>query len=150
MAGSETTASSLASLTARLLSQPRVYQKLKDEIRGKFKSESEINLKAVSEELPYLNACIEEGLRIFPPAPIGFLRAIQKGGDVIDGYELPGGTSVSVSSWCAHHSADNFKDPDDFIPERWLETAEGTPYKNDAKLAFRPFSLGPRGCIGKE
>jgi cytochrome P450 len=55
-------------------------------------------------------------------------------------------TAVSVSTWCASHSADNFKNPDEFIPERWLDDE----YKTDNKLASRPFSLGPRGCIGKE
>lgn len=56
-------------------------------------------------------------------------------------------TAVSVSSWCAHHNPSNFKNPDAFIPERWLEDPE---YKSDLRLASRPFSLGPRGCIGKE
>ncbi|EHK97816.1 putative Isotrichodermin C-15 hydroxylase [Glarea lozoyensis 74030] len=146
VAGSETTASTLASLTNNLLRHPEVYSKLKAEIREKFSTEEEIKLAAVN-ELPYLSACIEEGLRIFPPAPIGFLRMIQDGGDTIDGQHIPGGTAVSVSSWCAHHSPDNFKDPDDFIPERWLK---GAGYDNDNKLAHRPFSLGPRGCIGKD
>jgi cytochrome P450 len=56
-------------------------------------------------------------------------------------------TSVSVSTWCASHSAANFKDPDSFIPERYLDDPE---YADDKKLASRPFSMGPRGCIGKE
>lgn len=99
VAGSETTASSLAALTNNLLRHPRVYQKLKDEIRGKFKSEDEIRLVTVN-DLPYLNACIEEGLRIFPPAPIGFLRSIQKGGDIIDGHNVPEGVGHnSTSLW---------------------------------------------------
>jgi len=147
VAGSETTASSLAFLTNALLRHPRVFDKLKEEIRSKFMYESEINLAAVA-DLPYLNACIEEGLRIFPPAPIGFLRTIQQGGDRVDGQWIPGGTAVSVSSWCAHHNSANFKDPDSFIPERWLEGSKD--YAADQKLAHRPFSLGPRGCIGKE
>lgn len=54
-------------------------------------------------------------------------------------------TTVSVSTWCAAHSADNFQEPDEFIPERWYDPA----YANDKKLASRPFSMGPRGCIGK-
>lgn len=52
-----------------------------------------------------------------------------------------------MSSWCAHHSPLNFTNPDDFIPERWLPNSG---YETDQKLAHRPFSLGPRGCIGKE
>jgi cytochrome P450 len=161
-----------------------VYKKLKHEIRSTFTSEDEITLARCMDELPYLTACIEENLRIFPPAPIGFLRTIQEGGDIIDGHNVPGGvsieyslsifffsfalssavflcvrdyavpefmltlqkTAVSVSSWCAHHSTENFLRPDEFIPERWLDDE----YASDKRLASRPFSMGPRGCIGKE
>lgn len=59
-------------------------------------------------------------------------------------------TSVSASTWCSSHSSANFKNPDEFIPERWLAGPEGNEYINDHKLASRPFSMGPRGCIGKE
>lgn len=92
VAGSETTASSLSALTNNLLRHPEIYAKVKQEVRSAFSSEDQIKLEAVM-NLPYLTACIEEGLRIFPPAPIGFLREIQAQGDVIDGYELPGGVS---------------------------------------------------------
>jgi cytochrome P450 len=94
VAGSETTASSLASLMNNLLRNPETYAKLKREIRSTFKSESEINLSRCMEELPYLTACIEENLRVFPPAPIGFLRSVNSGGDVIDGNAIPGGVST--------------------------------------------------------
>lgn len=146
VAGSETTASSLAALTNFLLRNPRCFEKVKDEIRTRFASEDEITLAATLEDLPYMNACLEEGLRMFPPAPIGFLRKIQPEGDVVDGHAVPGGTSVSVSAWCASHSSDNFEDPDSFIPERWLDDK----FKTGQGLASRPFSLGPRGCIGKD
>jgi len=128
-----------------MLRHPDIHKKLKDEIRTAFPSDKDINL-TVANELPYLTACIEENLRIFPPAPIGFLRTIQKEGDVIDGEQIAGGATVSVSGWCAHHCEANFKDADKFIPERWLEGQ----YDGDKKGASRPFSLGPRGCIGKE
>jgi cytochrome P450 len=98
VAGSETTASSLAALTNNLLRHPQIYAKLKEEIRSSFSSEDEIRLQRVN-DLPYLNACIEEGLRIFPPAPIGFLREIQPEGDVIDGQHIPGRVSFDVFSW---------------------------------------------------
>lgn len=75
-----------------LLRHPHVYAKLKQEIRSTFKSADDITL-AIAHELPYLSACLEENLRIFPPAPIGFLREIQQGGDVIDGKQVPGGVS---------------------------------------------------------
>jgi len=75
-----------------LLRHPKIYAKLNDEIRHAFKSEADITLK-VAHNLPYLSACIEENLRIFPPAPIGFLREIQQGGDTVDGHFVPGDVS---------------------------------------------------------
>lgn len=95
VAGSETTASSLASLINNLLRHPDIYAKLKQEIRTAFNSEDEIKLEVV-QNLSYLSACIEENLRVFPPAPIGFLREIPTGGDMIDGYFIPEGVCLSI------------------------------------------------------
>lgn len=144
VAGSETTANALSGLFARLLRNPEKYQKLCEEIRSSFASESDIDCESLS-KLTYMNACIEEGLRIHPPVPIGLLRTVPKDGDTIDGVWVPGGTSVSVGGWAASHSPDNFRDPDTFIPERWLDKE----YDSDLKKAMQPFSLGPRGCIGR-
>ncbi len=44
-----------------------------------------------------------------------------------------------------YRSADNFRDPDKFVPERWLGDEH---FKHDRKKALQPFSLGPRNCIG--
>lgn len=102
-----------------------------------------------------MNACIEEGLRIFPPVPIGLLRTVPKGGSLIDGNVVPGGTSVCVASWAAAHSKHNFQDPDAFVPERFLDTGADEEkeakarYAADVRKAAQPFSLGPRGCIGR-
>lgn len=116
-----------------------------EEIRSTFPSEQQINYEGV-QKLPYMNACIEEGLRVHPPVPTGLLRTVPKGGDTIDGYWVPEGTSVAVGGWAASHNAKNFSDPDSFIPERWL----GDGYDGDNKKGTQPFSLGPRGCIGKQ
>lgn len=55
---------------------------------------------------------------------------------------------MSVYSWAATHSETNFTEPESFIPERWMED-KGEKYTADRKDASQPFSLGPRGCIGK-
>ena len=55
---------------------------------------------------------------------------------------------MGVHQWSAYHSSANFSSPDAFVPERWL--ANPPPeYLNDDKAAWQPFSLGPRGCLGK-
>ncbi|EAT85064.2 hypothetical protein SNOG_07598 [Parastagonospora nodorum SN15] len=149
VAGSETTATELCGLTNYLLRNPPMHKKIVAEIREACKTEEDINMDVLA-DLPYMNACIEEGLRIFPPVPIGLLRTVPKGGSLIDGHAVPGGTSVCVASWAAAHSASNFADPDSFIPERFMDTPSSREkYGSDIKKAAQPFSTGPRGCIGR-
>jgi len=67
-AGSETTAGALAGLAFHLTQAQQAYKRLTEEVRSRFKHEEEIGMRAVS-NLPYLQACIEEGLRIYSPVP---------------------------------------------------------------------------------
>jgi cytochrome P450 len=144
VAGSETTANLLSGLVSKLVWNPDKYQKLVDELRAAFKHEDEIT-SANIQKLPYFEACLEEGLRCHPPVPAGLLRTVPKGGATIDGNFVVEGTSVAVNSWAASHNPKSFRDCDKFIPERWIDDA----YSTDYKKAMQPFSLGPRGCIGK-
>jgi cytochrome P450 len=149
VAGSETTASLLSGLLMWLLRTPHAYHRLTSEIRFKFSEAASMTFLEL-QELPYMNACIEEALRIFPPVPTGLTRTVPVGGDAVAGEYIAGGTTVSVYSWAATHSPHNFARPDTFVPERWLnDPAESEPYKADKKDASQAFSLGPRGCIGK-
>ncbi|KAH7113266.1 cytochrome P450 [Dendryphion nanum] len=144
IAGSETTATALSGLMARLIWNPQCYAKLTQEIRSIFSNEESITFNSVV-NLPYLNACIEEVLRVHPPVPAGPPRVVPPGGESIDGHWVNGGVTVSVGAWASSHNPDHFKDPDAFIPERWLDAA----YDSDVPKAMQPFSLGPRNCIGK-
>jgi cytochrome P450 len=93
IAGTETTAAFLAGLFNMLCRYPIELAKLTEEIRSNFGSEDELNFEKLA-SLPYLTACIEEGLRIFPSAPIGFVRTVPKGGDTVDGDFIPEGVSA--------------------------------------------------------
>jgi len=143
LAGSETSGTVLSALTYFLCRTPRVYEKLKQEVRSRFKSSSEIT--SVAATFPYLSAVIHEILRMYPPVPFGMPRIVPEGGETVDGFFVPGGTTVSVHAWASTHSAKNFKDPDSFIPERWLD-----PESTDNLAASNPFSMGPRNCIGQK
>ncbi|KAF2841015.1 cytochrome P450 monooxygenase [Patellaria atrata CBS 101060] len=144
VAGSETTANLLSGLLARLIWNPDKMEKLTAEIRSSFPSEDEVTNENLM-KLTYLNACIEEGLRIHPPVPTGLLRTVPKGGSYIDGEFVAEGVSVAVNSWAASHNPINFRDCDRFVPERWISDE----YSTDIKKGMQPFSLGPRGCIGR-
>lgn len=107
-AGTETSATLLSGLTYLLLRNPRSMRLLTEEIRGAFNSSSSEGMSFESlARLPYLNACIEEGLRMYPPVPQGFPRTIAEGGNTVLGTWLPEGvsrilyltTSIHQGSW---------------------------------------------------
>ncbi|KAM0278019.1 hypothetical protein ACHAQH_005388 [Verticillium albo-atrum] len=145
VAGSETTATLLSGTTYYLLRHPEAYNKVVQEIRSAFKSEDEITMLRVN-NLQYMIAVLTEGIRMYPPVPSSLPRVGPAGGAFIDGYWIPEGTSVSVPHWPTYRSEFNFRDPDAFVPERWLDDAR---YSGDRKSVLQPFSAGPRNCIGK-
>ena len=148
IAGSETTATLLSGLTYYLLKTPDKYAKVLAEVRGAFKTAEDITLTSTG-HLPYLHACLEEGLRLYPPVPTALPRKTPKEGAVIGDVYVPGGTSVAVPQYASYHSEKNFFEPKTFVPERWLPNPPEA-YKNDNFEIFQPFSTGPRGCIGKK
>jgi len=134
--------------TYYLIHTPRALDRLTQEVRSYFASSKDIN-GGSTQSLSYLNAVISEGLRIFPPVPAGLPRV--SSGDTISGYAVPAGTSVSTSFWTTTRSSSYFASPRLFYPERWLD--HDHPYwedrfADDVKDASRPFSIGPRACIG--
>jgi hypothetical protein len=105
IAGSETTATALAGITYYLCRTPQVYDNLAREIREAFSSYQQINGRSI-EPLPYLRAVIEEGLRIYPPVPIGLPRLSP--GATVDGHYVPRRTVVYVTSWAATTQREKF------------------------------------------
>ncbi|RGP77130.1 hypothetical protein FLONG3_4645 [Fusarium longipes] len=146
LAGSETTATLLSGCLYYLLSYPDKMGILLHEIRGKFVKADEITFERLA-DLKYLNACMKESMRIYPPVPIGSPRLVSSGGQQILGNYIPAATRVSVHHWSTYHSESNFKDADIFVPERWLKTE--ARYAGDALDALQPFSFGPRNCLGQ-
>jgi cytochrome P450 len=98
IAGTETTATLLSGLTYHLLVNPDKLKKLTSEIRAAFKAEDDITIERL-QTLRYLHACMEEGLRIYPPVPSGLPRIVPPGGVELDGQFVPAGVSyMSVAS----------------------------------------------------
>lgn len=144
VAGSETTATALCGITFMLDRHPDAARKLAAEVRSSFRSEDEIDFLS-TQHLPYLNAVIEEGLRVYPPAPSDLPRVIGKGGENVSGWELPEGTGVSQWMSTTFRDPALWREPMSFIPERWMGDER---FAGDKRDAFTPFSLGPRNCLG--
>lgn len=93
IAGSETTATLLSGVTYYMLRTPGAYTKLKEEVRGTFKSAEEITLTTTS-RLSYLQACLDEALRLYPPVPLALPRRTRPEGDIIGGVFVPGNVDI--------------------------------------------------------
>lgn len=134
----------LSGVTYFLCTNPDKMKLLCDEIRG-IQSEQDLDLEKLANS-KYLNACVKEALRIYPPVPIGSPRVIPEHGQTILGTWLPAETRVSCHHWSTYHSEANFKNAGSFVPERWL----GDPlYADDAFEAHQPFGWGHRNCLGQ-
>ncbi|KAK1752836.1 Cytochrome P450 monooxygenase abl2 [Echria macrotheca] len=146
-AGSDNTTTALTVITYCVLANPEAQAKVVAEIRGRVETADDITWANIK-DLPYLGAVISEGLRLYGPITVGLLRQVNPAGKgiVIDGNYVPPGTTVSVHLWSAGHSKLNWTRPEEFLPERWLNPDQ---FPHDRLQASQPFSLGPRGCIGK-
>ncbi|KAK1638012.1 benzoate 4-monooxygenase cytochrome P450 [Colletotrichum phormii] len=143
IAGSETTATTLATAIYYLCRHPEILQRLQLEIRGAFNDYSKIDGRSTS-GLKYLTAVCLEALRILPPLSLALPRVVPPGGDLVDGHFIPASTIVATAPLAASMNPKSFNDPWKFDPERWLAMSPA-----DQLEATQPFSLGTRSCLGK-
>ncbi|KAI9623504.1 hypothetical protein KEM48_009399 [Puccinia striiformis f. sp. tritici PST-130] len=143
IAGSDTTSNSSCMILWWAIKHPNVYQKLMQELDENLGTEAGVVSYADSKDLKYLNACINETLRIHSTSSIGLPRILPRTVS-FKGHILSKGLVCSVPTFTIHHDAEVWGDPFTFRPERWLE-----PNAKDREKAFEPFSCGPRSCIGR-
>jgi len=169
VAGSESTAVVLSGAINKLIQDPDRLAILVDEIRTRFKTFEEITFDALR-DLKYLNAVINEALRLTPPLQWIPSRQVPPEGATVCGKWLPGGVSpipsspfpvppanpqqaaVSISLSAMQRSPTSFHEPSSFRPERWftdLPTNPTSPFHHDRRVAVKSFLFGSRTCLGQ-
>ena len=102
LAGSETTSTAVRATILFIITSPRVLWRLTgeiDEAANKGSISSPIQ-DSEARDLPYLQACIKEGLRFFPPSTGMFYKTVPPEGDTVNGVFLPGGTQIGYHLLC--------------------------------------------------
>uniref|UniRef100_A0A182IW62 Uncharacterized protein n=1 Tax=Anopheles atroparvus TaxID=41427 RepID=A0A182IW62_ANOAO len=143
--GHDTTAAAMAWILYLLGADPAIQERAVAEIdavmggdRKRRPTMAELN------EMRYLEACIKEGLRLYPSIPVIGRRLTE---DVrVENYTLPAGTTAMIVVYELHRDPVVFPNPDKYNPDHFLpESCAGRhPY------AYIPFSAGPRNCIGQK
>ena len=152
-AGADTSSTAMAAILFYLTRNPEKLAKVTAELQSCFPTVNAIHSGPDLTACVYLRACIDEALRLSPPVPTLLPRTSLPGGMTIDNHFIPEGVNIGVGAYSIHHNPAYYPDPHAFKPERWIVdpdnggvTAESVQL---AKDAFCPFSIGPRGCIGK-
>jgi cytochrome P450 len=152
MAGSDTTATAVRATLLNIVTHAGVYAKLQEEIDLAVK-ENRISkgtvTNAEAKQLPYLQAVIKEGLRVWPPL-VGFLAKVAiNEGDTFQGKYIPPGTRIGWAIWGVVQNPKVFgEDAKMFRPERWLEASPEQRALMD-KTHELIFGAGKYGCLGK-
>ncbi|MGA3295028.1 MAG: cytochrome P450 [Candidatus Acidiferrales bacterium] len=141
IAGHETTAQMLAwtwyALSQNPAAEARLHEELDSVLAGRPVEAADLG------RLPYLQAVMNESLRLYPPAYIMARETIEP--CEIGGYEFRPGSTIIFSQWVTQRDPRYYDDPDAFRPERWLD---GLASQLPAGAYF-PFGDGPRRCIGQ-
>lgn len=93
--------------------------------------------------LPYGKQVIQETMRLYPAAHASARQSVED--DDVEGYHIPGQSSITINIYGVHHNPAYWPDPERFDPDRF--SPEGL--KAQTKLAYLPFLTGPRRCIGE-
>jgi cytochrome P450 len=141
-AGHDTSTSTLTFMLHELARHPEVMRRLHQEQDQVLGGESPTALQ-LEKEMPYLDAVLDEVLRLYPPAWIGPRRAIRE--FEFGGHTVPRGAYVNYCSWASHRLPEVFPQPDAFIPERFTRERKAALPRG----AYVPFGGGSRICIGK-
>ena len=137
-AGHETTSNALTFTCELLARHPQAQLKILEEIQKNNKESFDL-MDRIS-HATYTKWVIQEAMRLYPPAY--FIDRVNKEEDNFNGIVLPKGSNLLFSVYEIHRHPDLWKNPDAFMPERFLD--ESIKFSK----IYYPFGAGPRMCIG--
>ena len=106
LAGTDTTGFTLTCLVWAVLRQPAIQSALEKEVAALEDGFTDTQL----EELPLLNAVINETLRLYGPASSSLPRMVPQGGAQLGGYFIPENVTVSTQAWTLHRDEQFWSD----------------------------------------
>ncbi|XP_019626195.1 PREDICTED: cytochrome P450 3A13-like [Branchiostoma belcheri] len=141
LAGYETTASMISFTLYQLARHPDVQDRVVQEVDQVMKDRDTVDYEACK-QLEYLEMCIMENLRIYPPG--NRLARVATADTKIQWLTVPKGMLMDIPVLPIHYDPQRYPEPHKFIPERFSKEER---QKRDP-CDWMPFGAGPRNCIG--
>jgi sterol 14-demethylase len=141
-AGHHTTSGTAAWTLIELLKHPEHMSAVVDELDELFADGRDVSYQALR-EMPRLESAIKEALRLHPPLIL--LLRVAKEPMSFGRFAIEPGTMVGSSPAISNRLANDFADPDAFVPERYLD-----PRREDVENPWTwiPFGAGKHRCVG--
>ena len=141
IAGHETTSTWCYWAVFCMCKHPEIQERLYQDIMKHCGSSDVMDLDTI-ERMSYFDAFLQEVLRYYSPVGMIIRHTVQE--ETYGETTIPPNTRLVIPTYLIHRSPRYWKNPDEFLPERWLD--DETPYSHP--YAYLPFSAGPRNCIG--
>ncbi|XP_071540340.1 cytochrome P450 3A41-like isoform X1 [Panulirus ornatus] len=142
LAGYDTTASTLAFSSFLLAKHQQEQLRLRQELQDMVREHGGVTYQGIL-EAKFLDACLMETLRLYPPIPISERVCTKE-------YQIPGtdlvvtpGNIIQLPIWSLQHDPHYWPQPDQFRPDRFMPENKG----NIKSFTHMPFGMGPRNCI---
>jgi cytochrome P450 len=146
IAGAHTTSSTLAQTFRVMAKESRIWKKLQKEIDDTCWNGGTLTVDS-TKNLVYLNAVVNEALRLLNPLPSGVQATTSQDGVEINDVFLPGNIQVQIPHIVLMTDERYFPKGEEFIPERWTDER---PELLLERKAFIPFGYGAHSCVGKQ
>ncbi|MCD7472189.1 hypothetical protein HAX54_013197 [Datura stramonium] len=141
--GTDTAAATVIWAMTALIANPNAMKKVQAEIRESVGKKSIVNEDDV-QNLPYFKAVIKETFRLYPPGPLLIARETMQQ-SILEGYQIKPKTIIHISAWAIARDPEIWDNPEEFIPERFLNSDIDFKGQN---FELIPFGAGRRGCPG--
>lgn len=150
IAGVDTTSSAVIAILYCLAKNQDKQEKLRSELLQVLPEKNDSLTAEKMQNMPYLNAVIKEGIRLYPPT-VGTMRSAGEN-LVLSGYRVPKNTDIVLNLMMTNTEESKFPQAQKFIPERWIKdkfTRCPNVLGPSSPFCYLPFGFGSRMCIGR-
>ncbi|XP_077559260.1 cytochrome P450 3A14-like isoform X2 [Haemaphysalis longicornis] len=143
VAGYDSTSTALSFLTYLLAKHQDIQDKVRKEVKKVISNIEELDYEMLTRKLPYVNQVISEALRLYPSVLTFVTRKAVEDFEY-NGLKYKAGTCIMSPTLQIHRDARYWHDPSIFNPDRFSPENEAAVHK----IAYQPFGIGPRNCLG--